>query len=123
MFDERSEPLGETRMKIQLSIALMLLILASPVAAHHSFAAFDQGKQVTLTGVVQEFQWTNPHSWLIVKVKGPDGIAIAVQEWGNPQGPEILFIHGFSQSSLCWLKQFADSSLAREFRMAAFDVP
>ena len=35
-----------------------------------------------------------------ISVKTPDGLTISAQEWGNPAGPEILFIHGFSQSHL-----------------------
>jgi len=35
-----------------------------------------------------------------VSVRTPDGLTISAQEWGNPNGPEILFIHGFSQSHL-----------------------
>ncbi len=38
-------------------------------------------------------------------VRSPDGVMLAVQEWGNPSGPEILFIHGFAQSSLSWGRQ------------------
>src|SRR3979409_2590312 len=33
-----------------------------------------------------------------IAVKTPDGLTISAQEWGNPAGAEILFIHGFSQS-------------------------
>ena len=54
-------------------------------------------------------------------VKSADGVALAVQEWGNPSGPEILFIHGFSQSSLSWSRQ-VKSDLAKEFRMVTFDL-
>lgn len=54
-------------------------------------------------------------------VTTPDGVKIAVQEWGNAQGPEILFIHGFSQSHLSWLRQVR-SDLAREFRMVTYDT-
>ena len=54
-------------------------------------------------------------------VTTPDGVRVSAQEWGNPQGPEILFIHGFSQSHLSWLRQVR-SDLAREFRMATYDV-
>ena len=35
-----------------------------------------------------------------ISVKTPDGLTISAQEWGNPNGPEILFIHGFAQSHL-----------------------
>jgi non-heme chloroperoxidase len=54
-------------------------------------------------------------------VTTPDGVQIAAQEWGNPQGPEILFIHGFSQSHLSWSRQVR-SELARDFRMVTYDV-
>ena len=55
-------------------------------------------------------------------VKSADGLSIAVQEWGNPKGREILFIHGFNQSYLSWSRQFSDPALAREFRMVTFDL-
>src|ERR1700710_2238087 len=53
-----------------------------------------------------------------IMVKTPDGLTISAQEWGNPNGPEILFIHGFSQSHLSWMRQ-ADSELAKEFPLIA----
>jgi pimeloyl-ACP methyl ester carboxylesterase len=56
-----------------------------------------------------------------IAVKTPDGLTIAAQEWGNPNGPEILFIHGFSQSHLSWIRQ-VDSDLADEFRMVTYDL-
>lgn len=55
-------------------------------------------------------------------VKTPDGLTIAAQEWGNPNGPEIVFIHGFSQSHLSWIKQVTDAGLAREFKMVTYDL-
>jgi len=57
-----------------------------------------------------------------IAVATPDGLTIAAGEWGNPSGPEIVFIHGFSQCSLSWERQLADSALAREFRMIAYDL-
>ena len=54
-------------------------------------------------------------------VRAPDGVTIAAQEWGNPAGPEILFIHGFSQASLSWQRQ-VESDLAKEFRMVTYDL-
>ena len=43
----------------------------------------------------------------------PDGVPLAVYEAGDPAGPEILFIHGFSQSALSWLRQMTSATLAR----------
>jgi pimeloyl-ACP methyl ester carboxylesterase len=56
------------------------------------------------------------------RVTTPDGISLAVYAWGNRQGREILFIHGFSQAALSWLRQMEDTALASEFRMAAYDL-
>lgn len=71
-----------------LFIAMLLSIAAAPVMAHHSGAMFDGQKEVTLTGVVKEFQFTNPHSWLLVDVKGQDG---KVTTWGfEAEGPSSL---------------------------------
>jgi non-heme chloroperoxidase len=56
-----------------------------------------------------------------IMVKTPDGLTISAQEWGNPNGPEILFIHGFSQSHLSWMRQ-VDSDLAKEFRIVTYDL-
>ena len=54
-------------------------------------------------------------------VPGGGGLRLHVREWGNPDGPPILFIHGWSQNHLCWTKQY-ESSLADEFRLVAYDL-
>src|SRR4051794_18599254 len=56
-----------------------------------------------------------------INVKTPDGLTISAQEWGNPNGPEILLIHGFAQSNLSWMRQ-TDSDLAKEFRIITYDL-
>src|SRR3981189_1103683 len=56
-----------------------------------------------------------------ISVKTPDGLTISAQEWGNPAGPEILFIHGFSQSHLSWIKQVT-GDLAKDFHMVTYDL-
>ena len=54
-------------------------------------------------------------------VQGGGGLRLHVREWGQPDGPPILFMHGFSQSHLCWAKQY-QSALAEEFRLVAYDL-
>jgi hypothetical protein len=49
------------------SIAVVLAAAASLAFAHHSFAMFDQSKQVTVIGKVTEVQWTNPHVWIFLE--------------------------------------------------------
>lgn len=51
----------------------------------------------------------------------PDGLRVSAQEWGDSDGPEILFIHGFSQSHLTWARQIK-SELAKTFRLLTYDA-
>ena len=55
-------------MKKVLLSALMAVALVAPALAHHSPAAFDRTKKVTLVGTVKEFRWQNPHTWIEVEV-------------------------------------------------------
>ena len=74
-----------------------LAMLARPAVAHHSGAMFDDKKEVTLTGAVKEFQYTNPHSWLLVDVTGKDG---KVTTWGfEAEGPSTLQRAGIRPST------------------------
>ena len=50
--------------------AVAALAVGAPALAHHSTAMFDFDKTVEITGTVQDFQWTNPHTWTNVDVAG-----------------------------------------------------
>ena len=50
-----------------------------------------------------------------------DGLRLHVREWGDPEGPPIVFVHGWSQSQLCWSRQIA-GPLADDFRLVTFDL-
>src|SRR5579871_1890763 len=54
-------------------LAAAALVLAGSASAHHSFAMFDQSKQVPLSGTVREFQWTNPHAFIHIDVRNGSG--------------------------------------------------
>ena len=60
-----------------------LLLVPSAALAHHSPSMFDGSKQLTLSGTVREFQWSNPHSYIQLVVKGADGTE---QEWSLEMG-------------------------------------
>ncbi|MEJ8566115.1 DUF6152 family protein [Elongatibacter sediminis] len=78
------------------ALAMMLGLASVPVAAHHSGSMFEPEKTVTMTGVVKEFQYTNPHSWLIVTVANDDG---TTSTWGfEAEGPSTLLRAGIRKS-------------------------
>jgi Family of unknown function (DUF6152) len=52
---------------------IAVALYAIPAGAHHSFAMFDAGQKVTVSGAVKEFQWTNPHAWILMMVRNSDG--------------------------------------------------
>jgi hypothetical protein len=57
-------------------IGALLLLAGGSASAHHSFAMFDRAKETTLIGVVHEFQWTNPHSWIELDVPNQSGATV-----------------------------------------------
>ena len=66
---------------------IAVAMTAIPALAHHSFAMFDAQKTMTLEGTVKDFQWTNPHSWILLMVNNAEGRA---EQWaiemGGPAG-------------------------------------
>jgi hypothetical protein len=80
------------------AIALLAAAVAVPAVAHHSFSMFDMTQDVVLQGEVKEFQWTNPHIWVQVLVKGASGKQV---EWSVEGGsPSILSRQGWTKRSL-----------------------
>ena len=88
------------RTKILMGVAIASLFGAAvPVWAHHSFAAeFDINKPVKLEGTVTSMEWINPHSWIHLDVKGPDGKTVNWMVEGG--SPNILLRRGFTKKSL-----------------------
>ena len=88
------------RTKLFLVLAGMgLLVSTMPVWAHHAFSAeFDANKRVILKGTLVKMEWINPHSWLYLDVKGPDGTVVS---WAIEAGaPNAMFRRGFTKNSM-----------------------
>ena len=84
-------------MKHLLCVLAVLLITGSALA-HHSPIVFDRTRQVTLTGVVTEFRWGNPHSWIHIDIADADG---KVANWSIEMDPAShLAREGWRSSTL-----------------------
>ena len=87
-------------MKRTIAVAsLGLMLFTAPAGAHHAFSAeFDQDKPVVLEGALTKADWTNPHAWIYIDVKGPDG---KVVNWAIEMGPpSALLRRGWNKNSV-----------------------
>ncbi|HEY7441360.1 MAG TPA: DUF6152 family protein [Vicinamibacterales bacterium] len=76
-----------------------LLLTGAPALAHHAFSAeFDANAPIRLEGTVAKMEWINPHAWIYLDVKKPDG---TTEQWKIEGGtPNALFRRGFTKDSL-----------------------
>ena len=80
------------------TLGAVAFAIATTASAHHSFAVFDMSQQKTIEGTVSDFQWTNPHTWTWVDVKGDDG---SVTKYGfEGMSPNFLGRRGWSKNTL-----------------------
>jgi hypothetical protein len=81
-----------------LALSLAVTVVAPRVAAaHHSTSMFEPERRVTLSGTIKDFQWTNPHAWIQVVVKGADGTPA---DWSFECGsPNTLSRQGWKPST------------------------
>lgn len=87
------------RKTLVVVVVAFAVAAASAARAHHAFAAeFDAKKPVHFKGTVSRVEWVNPHVWIHVDVKNPDGTK---QSWAVEGGtPNVLFRRGFTKESL-----------------------
>ena len=84
---------------IVAGLGLLVALTAKPAVAHHAFnAEFDAKRPVKFKGTVTRMVWVNPHAWIYVDVKKPDG---TVEEWMVEAGtPNTLLRRGLTRQSL-----------------------
>ena len=82
----------------KLSVTAALALCTGVTSAHHSFAMFDLGKDVTVDAVIKEVQFTNPHVWLQILIKDDKGTET---EWSIESGaPGMMLRNGWKPSTL-----------------------
>ena len=73
-------------------------LAAGAAQAHHSFAMFDMTKEVTVSGTVRQFQWTNPHAYIQLVAKDAEGRDV---EWSMEMGaPMYLYARGWRPKTI-----------------------
>jgi hypothetical protein len=84
---------------VALVLALVLLATATPLTAHHSFAAeYDSTKPVSVSGTLTRVEWNNPHIWFYLDVKDEKGV---VTNWGfSAAPPGVLMRRGITKDVL-----------------------
>ena len=81
-----------------VGIVCTLFVMAAPVGAHHSAAGIDRTKTLTITGIVKEFRWTNPHSWIDLDVIDEKGTPVT---WSvEMTSPAFLLRAGWKSSTV-----------------------
>ena len=80
-------------------VTLVVALGSSDALAHHAFASeFDANRHVVFTGTVTKMMWVNPHAWIYMDVKKPDG---TTEEWMVEAGtPNTLLRRGLTKASL-----------------------
>jgi hypothetical protein len=73
-----------------VGVMIVLPVMPVPALAHHSYAEFDTQKQMTIQGTVKEWQWTNPHSWMLLMVPNAQGQA---EQWAIEFNSVSLLAH------------------------------
>ena len=81
-----------------LGLAIVALLPAGQAAAHHSFGMFDTTRRVVVEGEVKEFRMVNPHSFIVVAVKGADGKA--ADWWIEAHSLLVLKRQGWTRQSV-----------------------
>jgi Family of unknown function (DUF6152) len=107
-------------MKTAFAVIAGLFLISGPLPAHHGFAAYDQTKPVTLSGVVTQFEFVNPHAQIYFDVKNEKG---EVQHWGIELAtPGLLVRRGWSSRTMkqgdeitvtCFRAKNGSNSMAR----------
>jgi hypothetical protein len=85
-------------MRFPVLLCVLTPLYCASAYSHHSTTAYDHTRTISLKGVVKEFQWTNPHSWIQLLVTDDQGVTT---EWSVETGaPNLNVRHGWKKTDL-----------------------
>jgi hypothetical protein len=98
MYEQEDNAMRAKLIGVGMAVGLVVWV-AVPVWAHHSFAAeFDANKPMSFKGTVTKLEWVNPHVWIHIDVKRPNG---TVENWAIEAGtPNTLYRRGLTKTLL-----------------------
>ena len=109
------------------AIFTVIILSAVTTRAHHAFSAeFDANKPIDFTGSVSKLEWVNPHAWIHIDVKMPDG---KTETWMIEAGsPNVLLRRGFNKSmvpvgTVIRVRGFAAKGAARKANGGELTLP
>ena len=88
----------KSKLSVAFRVAISLLLVSSPISAHHGTSGYDMEKEITLTGTVTSFNWSNPHCLVHIDVKDSKG---DVKDWVvELAAPTLMSRYGWTKDSL-----------------------
>ena len=84
---------------LAIVLSAMWILAARTVSAHHSYSMFDKSKQVSFDGEISSVEWTNPHTWIFIKVLDPSGGPPVQWAFETPAGDSAFLRQGWKKDS------------------------
>jgi hypothetical protein len=122
---EATPPTTNDQPILRLRLLLLLLLLGAPLSAHHGSSAYDVDRTITITGIVTEWRWSDPHTWVYLNARTSGGTDVWEGEgppltWAAQRGWSSVTLRNGEEISLVMYpsKRTARAGLVKRIRRA-----